>query len=69
MIGLFYFMNHSFYVTITAKILLDKSLTDRQKLLLALISNLSNERGFCFASNDYLAKCLNCSVTFISPSF
>jgi len=56
-------MNHSFYVTITAKILLDKSLTDRQKLLLALISNLSNERGFCFASNDYLAKCLNCSVT------
>lgn len=56
-------MNHSFYVTITAKILLDKTLTDRQKILLALISNLSNERGYCFASNDYLAKCLNCSIT------
>lgn len=60
--GYFIFMNHSFYVTITARILLNKDLTDRQKLLLALISNLSNERGYCFASNDYLAKCLNCSV-------
>jgi hypothetical protein len=58
-------MNHSFYVTITARILLNKDLTDRQKLLLALISNLSNERGYCFASNEYLANCLNCSVTSI----
>ncbi len=56
-------MNHSFYVTITARILLNKDLTDRQKLLLALISNLSNERGYCFASNEYLSNCLNCSVT------
>jgi Helix-turn-helix domain len=56
-------MNHSFYVTITARILLNKDLTDKQKILLALISNLSNERGYCFASNEYLANCLNCSVT------
>ena len=62
MIGLFYFMDHNYYVTITAKILLDKNLTDKQKILLALISNLSNVRGYCFASNDYLAECLNCSV-------
>ena len=40
---------------------MDKDLSDKQKLLVALISNLSNEKGYAFPSNKYLADCLSCS--------
>lgn len=53
--------NHSWYAVITAPVLLSKDLTDKQKLLIALIGNLSNEKGYCFASNNYLSECLSCS--------
>jgi hypothetical protein len=59
-------MNHNWYAVITAKILLDKSLSSTQKLLIALISNLTNERGYCFASNAYLGECLDISEKSIS---
>ena len=65
MIGLFYFMSHNWYAVLPAKVLLSKELTDKQKLLIALISNLSNERGYCFASNRYLGECLDCSESTI----
>lgn len=65
MIGLFYFMSHNWYAVLPAKVLLSKELTDKQKLLIALISNLSNERGYCFASNKYLGECLDCSESTI----
>lgn len=64
-IGLFYFMSHNWYAVLPAKVLLSKELTDKQKLLIALISNLSNERGYCFASNRYLGECLDCSESTI----
>lgn len=57
--------NHNYFVVITAKVLLDKTLSDKQKLLIGLISNLSNERGYCFASNKYLADSLCCSESTI----
>lgn len=52
-------MQHNWYAVITAKVLLDKRLSSTQKLLVALISNLSNERGYCFASNKYLGECID----------
>jgi DNA-binding Lrp family transcriptional regulator len=58
-------MNHNWYAVLPAKVLLSKELTDKQKLLIALISNLSNERGYCFASNRYLGECLDCSESTI----
>jgi hypothetical protein len=53
--------NHNYYVVIPAYILLDKNLSDKQKLLIGLISNMSNRKGYCFAGNKYLADCLCCS--------
>lgn len=53
--------NHNYYVVITSSVLLDKTLSDKQKLLIGLITNLSNIKGYCFASNKYLAECLCCS--------
>ena len=58
-------MNHNWYAVLPAQVLLSKELTDKQKLLIALISNLSNERGYCFASNKYLGDCLDCSESTI----
>jgi len=55
-------MNKNWYAVITADVLYDKYLTPRQKLLVAIISNLSNEKGYCFANNTYLAELSNCSV-------
>lgn len=54
-------MNHSWYAVLTAPVLMNPKLSDKQKLLIAVISNLQNEKGYCFASNKYLSDCLNCS--------
>jgi len=53
----------SWYAVLTADVLYDKKLTSRQKILVAIIGNLSNEKGFCFASNKYLSELLGCSVS------
>ena len=58
-------MNHNWFAVLPAQVLLSKVLTDKQKLLIALISNLSNERGYCFASNRYLGECLDCGESTI----
>jgi len=58
-------MNHNWFAPLPAKVLLDKKLSDKQKLLIALIANLMNERGYCFASNKYLGECLDCSESTI----
>lgn len=55
-------MHRNWYAVLTADVLYDKNLTSRQKLLVAVVANLSNEKGYCFASNDYLAELLNCGV-------
>ena len=58
-------MNHNWFAPLPASVLLSKTLTDKQKLLIALIANLMNERGYCFASNKYLGECLDCSESTI----
>lgn len=53
----------SWYAVITADVLYDKSLTARQKLLMAVISNMANEKGYCFASNKYLSELMGVSIS------
>ena len=50
------------YVIIPAVVLYDHELSDRQKLLVGVVNNLSNYKGYCFASNDYLCRALNCQT-------
>lgn len=59
-------ISHNWFAVIPAEILLSKKLSSTKKLLIALISNLSNQKGFCFASNQYLSECLSISKTTIS---
>jgi len=47
---------------IPATILFDHELNDRDKIIYAIISNLTHDRGYCWASNKYLAEKLDCSV-------
>jgi hypothetical protein len=53
---------------IPARYLIAKDITSTQKLLLGLVSSLSNLKGYCFASNEYLAELLNVSKIRISQS-
>jgi hypothetical protein len=50
----------NYYAVITANILYNKKITARQKLLVAMISNMSEQKGFCWASNSHFAECLEC---------
>lgn len=44
---------------IPAEILLNEELTDKEKLILAMILYLSEETSSCFASNKYIANIVN----------
>lgn len=61
-------MNHNKYATITYQVLAAKDITSTQKLLIAMISNLSNQRGYCYATNNYLAEVLNINPGTVSQS-
>lgn len=50
----------SWFVVISYEILTSDELTDKEKLLLGLISSLQGERGYCYANNKYLSDRLNC---------
>jgi hypothetical protein len=50
----------NFYAVLTSKVLYDKKITIRQKVLMAMISNMSVQTGYCWASNAYFADCLDC---------
>lgn len=41
---------------ISAEILLNKDLSDKEKIILSMIVYLSEEKGSCFASNKYIAN-------------
>ena len=54
-------MKKNWFAVLTAQVLYDTNITDTQKILYAIVSNLTNDTGYCYASNAYLAKMLNCS--------
>ena len=47
---------------IPATILFDNKLNDRDKIIYAIVSNLTHERGYCWATNKYLAQKLDCTI-------
>jgi len=47
---------HGYYTVIPMRILLDESINPKARLLFGIISNLANQKGYCFASNSYLAN-------------
>lgn len=46
----------SFFLMITQDVLLDKRLTDFQRMLFAAITGLCRKNGYCWASNSYFEK-------------
>ena len=56
----------TYYAILTAEVRHDKRLKDKAKLLYAEITALSNTKGYCFASNSYLAKLYDCDNSTIS---
>lgn len=58
--------NRSFYAIIPANVRYDNSLNANAKLLYGEITALCNEKGYCWATNDYFSKLYNVSKTTIS---
>jgi SOS-response transcriptional repressor LexA len=52
----------TWYAVISFEILSSAELSDKEKLLLALIGNLQNQKGYCYASNEYMAQILKCTA-------
>lgn len=50
----------SAYVVIPAPVFYDRDLPPNARLLYGLISNLCNDRGYCWARNETLARYLDC---------
>lgn len=55
------------YIVIPGSILRDDNLTYMQKLILAKITNLDNDKG-CFATNKYFARLLSTSINSVSKT-
>jgi len=54
-------MEQNWAIVIPAKYVLSKDISSTQKLLIGIVSGLSNVHGYCYASNDYLSNCLDIS--------
>lgn len=49
-------LNKSYFAVLPSNVRYDKRLKDKAKLLYAEITSLTNEKGFCWASNNYFAE-------------
>jgi hypothetical protein len=58
--------NLNWAAVIPCRYILATDISSTQKLLIGLISGLSNVKGYCFASNEYLGNCLNISKVSVS---
>ena len=56
----------AFWGVIPAPVRGDQTLTDKAKLLYADLSALADEKGYCWASNEYLAQLYKCGERTIS---
>lgn len=58
--------NKSYYAIIPANVRYDENLKDKAKLLYGEITALCNERGYCWATNEYFARLYKVNKTTIS---
>jgi hypothetical protein len=54
------------FITIDANILMNKDISNTEKILYGLISNLESMEGNCIATNKYLSEFINVSPTQVS---
>lgn len=59
-------MDKGYYAVIPANVRYDEMLKDKAKLLYGEITALTNEKGFCWASNSYFAELYNVTKETIS---
>lgn len=59
-------MEKGYYAVIPANVRYDEMLKDKAKLLYGEITALTNEKGFCWASNSYFAELYNVTKETIS---
>lgn len=59
---------NSITMIFSEKILKDNSISSTEKIIYGIIGALTNKKGYCYASNDYISKQLNLSKRTISKA-
>ena len=58
-------MNDKF-LKLNYSVLEDKSLSDKDKIVLSIISSLTNNKGYAYATNKYISDIVKCTPKTIS---